>query len=331
MKTLGRILAVIVLAVVALAAVGYLVLKRADISYATLEAKYANGASRYMDLPGGLHVHYRDQGNPKGPTLVMVHGFSASLADWEQWVGILGADYRIISLDLPGHGLTRAPAGYVPTIEGYADVADAVATRLGAQRYVLIGNSMGGFTAWIATLRHPEHVEGLVLVDAAGWGHEGQGGKSPVILRLLQTPVGKYLRDLDNRALIEQGLKAAFIDPKLVDKPLVDRYAELARAPGHRDILILATSGKRPMASPETLAAIKAPTLIMFGQEDRLIPAEDGKKFADAIAGSTLKLYPGVGHVPMEQIPDKSAADLKTWLDAKVYPKAEDTAPPPAS
>ena len=324
MKTLGRILAVIVLVLVALAAVGYLVLKRPDIPYATLEAKYADGASRYMDLPGGLHVHYRDQGNAKGPTLVMVHGFSASLADWEPWVKILGGDYRIISLDLPGHGLTRAPAGYIPTIDSFAEVADAVPTKLGVSRYVVIGNSMGGLTAWNVALRHPEHLDGLVLVDAAGWGHEAQGDKAPVILRLLQTPVGSALRDLDNRALIAQGLKAAFIDPKLVDKALVDRYSELSRAPGHRDILIHAAAGGRPTATPQTLAAIKVPTLIMFGEDDRLIPAADGKRFADAIPGSTLKLYPGVGHVPMEQIPEQSAADLKAWLDAKVYPKVQD-------
>ncbi len=85
------------------------------IPYSTLEARYASPASRYMDLPGGLHVHYRDQGRRDGPVLVLVHGFSASLHAWEPWVQRLSPDYRIVSLDLPGHGLTRAPDDYVPS------------------------------------------------------------------------------------------------------------------------------------------------------------------------------------------------------------------------
>ena len=112
MKTFGKIVLWLLAALVVLLVIGWFALQRPDTPYATLEATYANAESQFMDLPGGVRVHYRDEGNAAGPTLVLVHGFSASLHTWEPWVARLGGDYRIISLDLPGHGLTRAPQGY---------------------------------------------------------------------------------------------------------------------------------------------------------------------------------------------------------------------------
>jgi len=155
---------------VAIAAAGTLLAGCAsDLSYGALEAKYDAPVSHYLDTPDGLHIRYRDQGPRGAPVLLMIHGFSASLEAWSPWAERLSADYRVISLDLPGHGLTRAPASWTPSIDAYADLADDLAGRLGATSYVVIGNSMGGAAAWDDALRHPGHVRGLVLVDAAGW------------------------------------------------------------------------------------------------------------------------------------------------------------------
>ena len=108
---LGGLLGLIGL--VAVAAVGgYVLLKRDDIPYETLESQYTSPASQFVDLPGGIHMHYREQGqDAQSPTVLLVHGFSASLHTWEPWVERLSEDYHVVSLDLPGHGLTRAPAG----------------------------------------------------------------------------------------------------------------------------------------------------------------------------------------------------------------------------
>ena len=134
MKTFGKIVLWLLAALVVLLVIGWFALQRPDTPYATLEATYANAESQFMDLPGGVRVHYRDEGNAAGPTLVLVHGFSASLHTWEPWVERLGGDYRIISFDLPGHGLTRAPQGYKASIDGYADIVDQVASgRWGRQ------------------------------------------------------------------------------------------------------------------------------------------------------------------------------------------------------
>lgn len=304
-----------VVGLVALLLIAFFALQRSDISYATLEARYAAPTSHFVDLPGGVHVHYRDEGASAGPVIVLVHGYSASTADWDGWAKALGDRYRIIALDLPGHGLTRAPAGYASSGAAQVAVVDQLATALGLKSFVIGGNSMGGGVAWRYALAHGARLNGLILVDAAGWPRRGDGKKGALIFKFLASPLARpIIKNLDNSALTKQGLEAAFVDKTLVTPALVRRYTDFSRAPGHRDILIA-----RPdfaYATPQALAAIKVPTLIMFGQDDRLIPSGDAARFGAAIPGSTVIVYPGVGHVPMEQIPDKSAADVRAWLAA---------------
>lgn len=307
---------------VAVVGVGaYFVLKRPDIPYETLATSYENSASRYVDLPGGVRMHYRDEG--QGPVIVLIHGFSASLQTWEPWVERLATgdnrlnDYRVITLDLPGHGLTRAPAGYQATIEGYRDLVAAFVATQNLQQFALGGNSMGGHVAWEYALAHPDQVTALILVDSAGWQPEGANAEEPAIFKLLRTPVvGPLLRDLDNSALIRQGLEAAFYNPALVDDAMVRRYAEPARAPGHRDILLDIASGRasRNFATPERLAALQMPVLIIWGDTDRLIPASDAQKFSDAIPGSQVLVMEHVGHVPQEEAADASAMAVNEFL-----------------
>ena len=311
-----KILAGVVLVVLLAAVSGWLVLRRPDIPYADLERRYATPASRYVALPGGVRMHYRDAGNPAGPVIVLVHGYSASAADWDGWAERLVGRYRLILPDLPGHGLTRAPAGFQIDDDAYVAEVDALATALKLQRFVLGGNSMGGGVAWRYALAHPARLRGLVLVDAAGWPDPPQKDDGALIFKLMANPLARpLLRDLDSTSFARQGLEAAFVDKALVTPALVRRYTDLARAPGHRDILLgPAKPRARTPATAARLAAIAVPTLVMVGEDDRLIPAEDGKRFADAIPGAMLIRYPGIGHVPMEQIPQRSADDLKTWL-----------------
>jgi pimeloyl-ACP methyl ester carboxylesterase len=309
-------------AILTLGVAAWLALQRPDIPYPTLERKYANAASRFMDLPGGLHVHYRDQGDREGPPVVMVHGFGASLDAWEPWMRRLGGRYRIVTLDLPAHGLTRAPSSYVMNLDNNAEVVDALTQRLGLGRYVAVGNSMGGGVAWTLALRHPDHVRALVLVDSVGWPTRDQTRGSPLIFKILASPIGRaILRDIDIRPLIEQGLAAAYVDRRLVTPALIDRYADQARAPGHREI-ILANQRRQRQPSPDVFRSIRMPTLVLHGDADVLIPVSAGRSLAAAIPGARLVTYPGVGHVPMDQIPDRSAADVAAFLATLDQPTA---------
>lgn len=293
-----------------------------DIPYATLKTRYATPASRFIDLPGGITMHYRDQGNPAGPPLVLVHGFAASLYAWEPWVTRLGDAYRVISLDLPAHGLTVTPADYRVTAAGEAEAVDELVRALGVDRFAMAGNSMGGPVVWSYALAHPDKVTALAFLDSPGpsdrLGADGRKASEPMVFAIERSALGKLiLRRVNPRPLAKQALRAGYGDAAVVTPELAQRYVDLALGPGHRAMLVAA---EQPHATARELSAITAPTLVMHGEADVIIPVAEGKALAAAIPGAKLILYPGVGHAPMEQIPDRSAADLRAFLEAAPAP-----------
>ncbi|MBL8559394.1 MAG: alpha/beta hydrolase [Hyphomonadaceae bacterium] len=321
-----KILLGLIVLIIGAAVAGYFTLRRGDIPHATLDKTYASPASKFIDMGGGVEAHWRDEGNPNARPILLIHGFSASLHTWEPWVRELGGEYRMVSVDLPGHGLTRTPEGYRPSIEGYADFIDAFMGKIGLEHAMVVGSSMGGNTAWMLALRHPRRVDSLVLVGASGWREESKEGaeEEPLVFKLLRTPlVGPLLMNLDNSRLVRGGLEASFVDKSLVDDAMVARYVDMARAPNHRAVLLAITLNRdeRALATKEALARITAPTLILHGDQDNLVPVGGATLFRDAIPGAQAIIYENVGHIPQEEIPARSAQDLRTFLK-RIEPEA---------
>jgi pimeloyl-ACP methyl ester carboxylesterase len=289
-----------------------------DTDPAAMKAKYGGGASKFMTLAPGLTVHYRDEGKRDGRTLVLIHGSNASLHTWEPWVKRLGADYRIISLDLPGHGLTGSHPSGVYDYPVFGGVVDQVMTKLGVAHAIIGGNSMGGGTTWMYALAHPEKVDGLILVDAAG-APQWQAKKVPIGFRLARMPVvNQLMKIITPRSVFEQSLHGSVSVQSIIRPQAVDRYWELNRYPGNRAASLQRFSyphNNHP-ATKEQLATIKAPVLILWGEEDKLIPVSSARYFADRLPAATVHIYPNVGHIPMEEVPDRSAKDVKTWIEA---------------
>lgn len=292
-----------------------------DIPYETLKSKYANPASRFVTLENGVSVHYRDQGRPDGPPVVLVHGFAANLDTWEPWVTRLGDTYRVVTLDLPAHGLTVTPPGYQMSTAGQVEVIDQLTRKLGLGPFVLGGNSMGGGASWNFALSHPDRLRGLVLVASVGPRPPAEASAPlregpPAVFRIMANPVGRAaLRSLNPRPLAEPGLKRAYVDESLVTPALVDRYVDLALAPGRREMVLAGRRGP-PNASPEAVKGVAVPTLVMHGEKDVVVPPAVGRRLAELIPGARLIVYPDAGHVPMEQIPDRSAADVRAFIEA---------------
>jgi pimeloyl-ACP methyl ester carboxylesterase len=309
--------AIIIGIIVVLLAAVWLKLRGPDIPYETLEAKYANGASRFIDLPGGLHVHYQDDGDLGAPALVLLHGFGDSYTSWEGWVEQLKARFHLLSVDFPGHGLTRAPEGYQLSGDGLADFVDAFAAQLGLAKFAVAGNSMGGGVAWQLAVRHPQRINALILVDTAGFPNDKPPATVPLAFKILKYPLGRaLLRNIDNRSLINEGLKTDVYDKGLITPALVDRWAEFQRAPGHRAILMSVNLSSLASASPEILRGISVPTLILHGENDVLVEPASAGKFAAAIPGARVLMYPNVGHLPQIEIPQRSSADVAEFLKA---------------
>jgi len=313
---------VIVLVVIAL-----LFLYKGDLVPEVVDAKYSNEQSRFLDVDSGARIHYRDQGNAGGPPLVLIHGSNASLHTWEPWVERLGDDYRIITLDLPGHGLTgRVPNDdYTPV--GFISAIEAVVTHLDMTNFTLGGNSMGGSATWQYTLEHPEKVNAMILIDAGGppqWWREfraqtqveGEEDSGPIAFKLLRQPWFRAIsRYLDPYRLTEQGVRSAYNNSSVVNQALIDRYYELSIREGTRDATMM-RFGSFGMDNDETidLSVLDQPTLIMWGAEDSLIPVSVADQFEAILPTNRKVVYEGVGHIPMEEIPDKSANDVRAFL-----------------
>jgi pimeloyl-ACP methyl ester carboxylesterase len=289
-------------------------------------AKYGGPDAAFAAGPAGQRIHYRDQGRPDGPAIVLLHGSNASLHTWEPLVERLGGDYRIVTLDLPGHGLT----GGTPDREYDADAmiaaVDVVAARLGLEHFTLGGNSMGGWVAWRYALARAEHVDALLLIDAAGMPLRA-GEKRPesnIGFRILQYPFGRWLAArITPRALVERSLRGSVAKQDIVDDAMIDRYWELLRFPGNRQATVARSRMDREPAMAARVGEIAAPTLILFGKQDRLINPGAAQSFHERIAGSEVVLFDEIGHLPMEEAPDATAAAIADFLKRRLL------APPP--
>ncbi|MBL8386178.1 MAG: alpha/beta fold hydrolase, partial [Burkholderiales bacterium] len=237
MKRLGAWLGGAALVAALAAGIGLYVAWAPDLPVAALAPRWAPAPSRFNEVEG-MRVHVRVAGprDDRRP-LVLVHGTSASLHTWEGWAAALEGTRRVVSMDLPGFGLTGpAPdADYSPA--RYARFVVAVMDRLGVERAVIGGNSLGGEVAWEAVLRAPPRFAGLILVDAGGFPLAPQS--IPLGFRLAGVPgVRRVLEFVLPRRLVESSVRNVYGDPARVTPELVDRYVELTRREGNRRALV---------------------------------------------------------------------------------------------
>ncbi len=289
---------------------------RADIAPAVLRKKYATAESEFIPVEPGLVVHVRDEGAAEAPVLVLLHGSNSSLQTWEPWVARLKNDYRVITMDLPGHGLTgpHPRDAYFP--ENSVAVVDAVLRAKNIKRFTLGGNSMGGGISWHYALTHPEKLAGLILVDAAGAPSSLASARDlPLGFRLARMPIIKDIgTKLTPRSMIEKSVRQTVSVQSSVSPQVVDRYWELLRYPGNRRATIVRFEQYRDDPAFRKLSSLTVPTLILWGADDTLIPQAAAAAFAKILPHHTSIIYPHVGHLPMEEIPARSAADVHNWL-----------------
>ncbi len=293
---------------------------QSDLDPADLQAKYANGASQFIDVGGGLLVHARDQGRGDAPVLVLLHGSNASLHTWEPWVQRLQSKYRIITLDQIGHGLTGPNPSDDYSSAAFVATLDKTLAKLGVTHFALGGNSMGGAVAWRYALAHPEKVDALILIDAAG-APVAMPGPPPIGFRIARMPVVRRLAEVVTpRRLIEKTLRQSVSNQSVINDRMIDRYWELLLYPGNRRATALRFASKPDPANAASLSSLHMPVLVMWGREDRLIPVSAARWFVRALPQAQQIVYPGVGHVPMEEIPDRSASDVDAFLSRLARP-----------
>jgi pimeloyl-ACP methyl ester carboxylesterase len=274
--------------------------------------------SDFIDVKG-LVVHLRDQGSRGDAVpLLLLHGTGASLHTWEGWVAALARTRRVITLDLPGFGLTGPFAGQYASDDyrgdTYARFVLDVMDAMKLPRAVLGGNSLGGEIAWRVAALAPQRVERLILVDPSGLDFTPES--VPLGFRIAALPllnrIGEHLLP---RAVVVATLQSVYGDPTRLTEALVDRYFELTLREGNRRALSLRLQQLEPGAHAHRLKTLTQPTLILWGGRDRLIPPGNAARFAAQIRGAQVVMFDDLGHVPQEEDPARTVQAALAFLE----------------
>lgn len=293
-----------------------------DTDARAMRTKYGGATSQFLDV-NGMSVHVRDEGPRGAPVIVLLHGSNSSLHTWDPWAAALSKTHRVIRFDQAGHGLTGPHPKRDYSMAAFVGAVDALTVKLGVTRFTLGGNSMGGGIALGYAVAHPEKLSGLILVDASG-APDTKPKSLPIGFRIAQTPgVRNIALYITPRSFLEKSLRQSLSVQRIVTPAMIDRYWELLRYPGNRQATIDRFSTVRVPIDPAVIRKLTVPTLIIWGEEDKLIPFSAGQWFGANIKGSTLISYKGVGHAPMEEAAEQSVGDVNKWMATAVQFKLQ--------
>lgn len=280
-----------------------------DLPRAELEARYLAQPADLRTV-GPWRLHVRDSGPREAPAVLLLHGFGASLQTWDVWAQGLSTTHRVIRIDLPGSGLSPPDPDRDYTDARSLQMLVRLLDDLGVPRASVVGHSMGGRIAWTFAARHPERTDKLVLVAPDGFASFGfEYGKAmdvPASLGLM--------RHVLPQPLLRMNLQAAYAQPETLTDALTTRYHELLRAPGARQAMLDRLQQTVLQEPLPLLRQIRAPTLLVWGEADAMIPFSNARDYLQAMPCSRLLSWPGVGHLPQEEAAQASLQGVADFL-----------------
>lgn len=277
----------------------------------------------------GHDVGYRDVGD--GPVLLLLHGIAGSSRAWREVMPALAGEYRMVAPDLIGHGESAKPMGDY-SLGAFASGLRDLLGVLGIERATIVGQSFGGGVAMQLAYQHPEVCERLVLVDSGGLGRE----VSP-LLRAITLPLAEYVLpvvfpafvrdrgDAVSRFLHERGIRSG----RAAEMWLA--YRSLTESDNRRAFVrtmrsVIDPGGQTVSAMDRLYLAAAVPTMIVWGEDDPIIPVSHAHAAHEAIQGSRLEILEGVGHFPHVEAPERFVALLREFLeDTPGVPQGGDT------
>lgn len=258
----------------------------------------------------------------RGPTpLVFLHGFAAALTTWHDIAPLFPETrYRLYLLDLKGYGFSSKPRDDGYSLEEQAEIVVSFLEAQGISGAVLVGHSVGGTIALLAWLKardigRPELIARLVLIACAAYPQ-----RLPRMMRILRKPlVGPLLLHLvPPRLIVKYTLPRVYYDHATITAERIERYV---RCYDRRGIAYsLAKSARQLPRQDKSLqlpdyGSVSAPTLIIWGEKDRIIRPERGRRLAEAMPDARLEIVPLSGHNPHEERPERTCAIIRGFLE----------------
>lgn len=276
------------------------------------EARAYGLRERRVDV-GDADLAVLEGGPASAPVVVLLHGYTADRVVWVRFARHLVRDHRVLIPELAGHGATGFTPGTDFSAPAQAARVAALLDRLGVERAHVAGNSMGGFVAATLAIARPDLVGSLLLSDAVGV-------RSPE-----PSDAELELREGRNPFLLDDvSLFPEFYAMTMAKAPFVPGFIRAAIAADYvarRDELEEIFDGFFGIATlDDRLGEIAAPTLVMWGEQDRLVHPSTARVWADGIAGARTLTYPEAGHLPMLEVPRRSAADYRAFLSRVAAP-----------
>ena len=273
------------------------------------------GAQKIFDYQG-IKINYYEAG--QGSPLILIHGFGASAYTWRLLGPKLAENHQVFTIDLKGHGFSDKPRDGKYAVSDQADMVAAFIKDRRLHQVVLIGNSMGGAIAIVTYFKMrqetPAPIKGLVLIDSAGYPQ-----KMPFFISMARHPwlsaLGSKL--LSPRFVTGMVLRKCYYNRDKITEDMIDTYAFYGSLPGASEAVRQTAVQIKPADMAAIIArykTIKVPTLIIWGQEDKVVPLAVGRNFKRDIPDSELVIIPRCGHIPQEEEPLETRRLIEEFL-----------------
>ncbi len=284
-----------------------------ELTLDELISRYALPDSKFVNVDG-VEVHYVDQGN--GPPVIILHASFLSLRSWDAAAASLTQNFRVIRLDLSGGGLTGTDPTGRYGVDRNIELVQGVMNELGLERVSLVGTSSGGVTAFRMAARFPRQVDRLVLINSAGMPRTA--ATNP--LRAAGSPVRRWIESrLRSRQFWARSLGENFVPPHQPSEELIQMTYDMNRREGGREISALYVANFKTGDPQSMLVGVTAPTLILWGLDNRTLMHLEADVFAHWLANAPtlLKKYPGLGHYPYIEEPELLSNDISEFLSGR--------------
>lgn len=291
----------------------FIIFNEKDLSVEEAKRTLQDENSQFVSVDG-LEVHYKREGN--GFPLVLVHGTGAILQTWNEWTNLLKDSFEIIRMDIPAFGLTGPRQDNDYSIEMYVNFIDKFMNAIGIDSFLIAGNSLGGEIVWQYALQHPEKVGKMILLDPAGIEHDEKKLNTLAFRLAKNEKLTRVVTNLGTKYLVEDAVKDVYFDKSKVTEEKLKYYHTAALREGNRKALIQRIQNIT-YEPEEILQKIQTPTLVLWGDHDVLIDVKLAEKYRNNLPNAEVIIYENVGHVPMEEIPQQSAADAMRFLRGK--------------